>query len=90
MEFVWKILLCKACLVESFPSQIVRWIIFIQIYLGRMLPSLFFVEMFLQVPVADFFIFLWWFISKIALYRLLFREFLGKHVSSSFFDTGFY
>ena len=50
---------------------------FFQIYLGRILPSFFFVEMFLQVPVADFFIFLWWFISKIALYRLLFREFLG-------------
>ena len=25
MEFVRKILLCKACLVESFPAQIVRW-----------------------------------------------------------------
>ena len=60
LEFVWKILLCKACLVESFPSQIVRWIIFLQIYLGRILPSfafIFFVEMFLQVPVAEIFIF---------------------------------
>ena len=40
--------------------------------------------------MADFFIFLWWFISKIALYRLLFREFLGINMCLPFFDTGFY
>ena len=39
MVFVWKKLLCTACLVENFPLQIVRWRIFLQIYLGRILPS---------------------------------------------------
>ena len=94
MEFVWKRLLFKVCLVETFPSQIVRWRIFLQIYLGRILPSTVFgreLEMFHQE------LYLWWIFSFcVVVYfencfvQTSLQRVSGKHVSSIFLVTGFY
>ena len=97
MEFVWKRLFGKICLVESFPSQIVRWRTFLQIYLGRILHNFFpDLQLFFgrDVLSGTFGGFVHFFVvvsfENCFVQTSLQRVCGGRLSSNIFFDTGFY
>ena len=81
---VWKRLLCKVCLVENFPSQIVR--ISLQNFLSENV-SIFLVEMFVGLIFGKKYCLnnIWGEISLFFFVEVRLQTMFGRHVSSNIF-----